>query len=347
MLHAVPLLLLGLTWPGSEAPAATASCLAAPSWVDSWLARHQNEDGSWDADGFQRHSREDDPPATPGQADADLRVTSLVVLQLLQNSDLTSGPNRRALKRSLDWFLSLREDALDLGSQGPRSIRDHALATLALTEMLSLSENEELRSVAGEWVMALEFARHGNGGWGAGPDLPADSLTTGWALIALRKAQLTQLPVSHRAMRDGWSFQRSCFDLESGLVAAAPEASPGRLAATGLTLAAANLREGDAPLDPWLRRAQAALHARGLEGVTVDGATDWESVFSVGLAAYITGGRWWKAWMDETKAMFHDLLEAQGQAPVSEHEPGGSLGSRAWSAMGVMLYYRYGRLIFR
>lgn len=318
--------------------------------TEPWLVRQQQADGRWDADGSVRRAAPGDPAATPGRAPHDVRVTALALLSLLDaGNDLTSGPYRLPIRRGFEWLRGQRTGAFGLaGEAHDEQVRDHALATLALLELLSRSHDPEVQAVARGWVNALEFARVPGGGWPAAPGGAADALTTGWALLVLRSAERAGLAVSHRALRDGAAFQRSCFDVETGRVAARPGAAPERLAPTALALLAA-FHGGRQPDDePWLARARAALSAAGPEGAWSGEELDAESSYLGTLAMYLCGGREWEAWSASLKPLVLERFRsADAVLPTSAHEGGGTLGAHGWFVLQVSVYFRYSRLLVR
>jgi len=318
--------------------------------TEPWLVGLQEADGRWDADGFVRRAAAGDPPATPGLASCDVRVTALALLSLLDaGNDLTSGPYRRPIRRGFEWLRGQRAGTFDLaGESHDEEVRDHAIATLALVELLVLSQDRQVRATARGWVNALEFARAPGGGWPTARGGEADALTTGWALLALRNAERAGLAVSYRALRDGAVFQRSCFDVRTGQVAARPGAAPERLAPTALALLAAFLAGKQPEDEPWLARARAALNAAGPEAAWSGEELDAESSYLGTLAMYLCGGREWKAWSTALKPQVLERFRSRDNGlPTSSHEGGGTLGAHGWLVLQMSVYFRYSRVLVR
>lgn len=312
-------------------------CLAAPCLpVDSpWLLRHQEDDGRFEAQDSTR----------------DLRVTALSLLLLLQDgNDRTSGPHHREVRRASDWLLDQREGPLALaGEPEPGQVRDHALATLALVELLALDGDPELRARIPGWVTALELAIHPDGGWSADPGEAPDSLTTGWALVALRDARREGVAVSQRALSAGDRFLRACFDAERGLVALEPGREADRLAPTALAFLSRSLSGRRLPGEPWLQRARAGLRAAGPGACESGEGIDWESLYAASVAVYLLGGRDWSEWSDGLKPLVtRELLPRERyHAARSPHEPGGALGAHAWGGLVLAHHFRYTRILLR
>lgn len=311
----------------------TLMCLA-PAWQDAqaktagedrpgehWLVTQQRDDGSW------------------GGAEAgDVRLTALVTLRLIDdNSDLTSGTHQARLRSAADWLMAQQgEDLLQL-SGTPHALRvvDHAMGTIALLELLACSEDRALRHAATRWVTALEFARSPSGGWPAGPELQPDAQTTGWALLALRLAEHTGITVSRRALREGFEFERRCFDEPRGLLALSPGTQATGIQSTALLLLSSSLGEG-LEGHAWLARARAALVDAGPAACSRSGEQlDRESLYLGTLACYSLGGPEWTRWSKGLKPL------VQATRPPDQPE------ANCWWGLTASTYYRFTHVIVR
>lgn len=172
--------------PSPEEPAARQSAVGSGLL---WLARNQNEDGSWG-----------DLPATlGGRTIGKAGVTSLALLSLLgagysqlskdeYDGDRTMGT---VVKKALQWLMrDLREDGRF------RSVYDEgfdqALATHALCEAYGMTASQPLQEPAERAVLRLLWMQGADGSWGG-----AES--TAWAVQALTSARLSELTSSAAA----------------------------------------------------------------------------------------------------------------------------------------------------
>jgi hypothetical protein len=153
-----------------------------------WLARNQNEDGSWG-----------DGPATVGpHAIGRTGITALALLSLLgggysqlskdQYDDLDFGV---VFRRGVLWLLKdQKEDGtfrsvLDAGL-------DHAMATLAIHETYGTTASQPLKDPAQKALDALLLQQRPDGSWAAdGP--------TAWGLWAMLSAETNQQPIPPEA----------------------------------------------------------------------------------------------------------------------------------------------------
>lgn len=158
-----------------------------------WLARHQSDDGRWDADGFMDLDVEGDPCDGAGSPEYDVGVTSLCVLGFLADgSSMRGGPHAGVVARGVGWLREQQDPGTGrIGLPVVReSFYEHLIATLAVAEAYGMSREPELgRSVAAA-VRFLSRQRSRSGGWRydrAKGD--SDTSATAWATLALLAAR--------------------------------------------------------------------------------------------------------------------------------------------------------------
>ncbi|MBI2931821.1 MAG: terpene cyclase/mutase family protein [Planctomycetes bacterium] len=190
----------------SAPPAAVLSALR-------WLARHQDPDGPWRV---QAHVHRCRPAAgacpTPQTAheDFDTGVTGLALLAFLGagythlSRDVHDGLCfGDVVRRALQWLQSHQDP---VGCIGPRTAHkymyNHAIAALALVEAYGMTGSRLIEDSAQRSVDFLVAAQ--NPGWGWRYSLRCgdnDTSVTGWAVMALKSAELS-----------GLAFPRSAYD---------------------------------------------------------------------------------------------------------------------------------------
>jgi hypothetical protein len=168
-----------------------------------WLARHQDEGGSW------RGAPAGKECAGAGDPRLEVHVTALAALAYLglgytpfsretYVDDHLSPPAERsfgaAVKKALDFLL--KQQGAD-GRIGPDdkdlATLDHAAATLALAEVFGVTEGAKWKAPAESALTWLVRTQNKDGGFPAGPGGKSDVEATGWSVMALKSAQIAQL----------------------------------------------------------------------------------------------------------------------------------------------------------
>jgi len=181
-----------------------------------WLARHQDADGRWDADGFMKHDPERERCDGAGSDVHDAGVTSLALLAFLGAGNTPhSGEHASVVSAAAGWLVQQMDPrtgqimapriTVDEETGKRRLVfpslwaYDHALATLALAEAAAVSPDPALLETVRRAVEVIHAMRNPSGAWRY--DLPptgeSDTSVTCWmvrALIAAREAGVTVDP---------------------------------------------------------------------------------------------------------------------------------------------------------
>jgi len=172
-----------------------------------WLARHQNPDGSWSAEGFDARCA-DAKCVGRGEKDNDVGVTGLSVLAFLGAgySQLSkdeypdsANPGRmlrfgEVVKKGLQWLLAHQDPEGCVGERSMKYLYSHAIATLALSEAFGMTASQPLKEPAQKAVDFLVAAQNPGKGWRySAKSGDTDTSVTGWAVLALKSAELAEL----------------------------------------------------------------------------------------------------------------------------------------------------------
>jgi hypothetical protein len=182
----------------AESERAVAAALA-------WLARHQNQDGSWSID---YHARCRGPGCTgPGSCDAPGAATAFGLLPFLAAGQTheTRGPYQNNIRNGFYWLVGHQKPTGDLSVTGGQTqMYSHGLATITLCEAYGMTHDRHLEAPA---KAALHFIEVGQdqqtGGWWYTHRQPGgDTSVFGWQFMALKSGMMARLAPSH-----------ACFDL--------------------------------------------------------------------------------------------------------------------------------------
>jgi len=187
-----------------------------------WLARHQNADGSWSAQGFAKNCTSG-TCSGGGESDYDAGVTGLSLLAFLGAGYTSMSrddehmidpafPERQlhfgeAVKKGLQWLILQQDPEGAVGGRGMKHLYNHAIAALALSEGYGMTGLEVLRGPAQKSIDFLVAAQNPGKGWRYSARCgDNDTSITGWAVMALKSAELSNLafPSSAFAGALGW-----------------------------------------------------------------------------------------------------------------------------------------------
>jgi hypothetical protein len=182
-----------------------------------WLARHQGPDGGWGAESFHRQCV---GGACGGVGDSsfDTGVTSLAVLAFLGAgyTPITKkefpdpmDPQRtlhfgEVVKKGLQWLLAHQDPEGCVGERGTKYMYNHAIAALTLSEAYGMTANQLLHEPAQKAIDFLVASQNPGKGWRYSMKCgDSDSSVTGWAVMALKSAELSELTFPKKPCFDG------------------------------------------------------------------------------------------------------------------------------------------------
>jgi hypothetical protein len=182
-------------------------CESAVMAALRWLARHQNSDGSWSASGFSRQCVNAKCSGS-GESDYDAGVTSLSLLAFLGagysqlSKDVVVDPAvpgrelrfGEVVKRALQWLVAHQDPEGCVGERGTKYLYNHTIAALALSEAYGMTSAPVLLEPAQKAISFVIASQNPGKGWrysARGGD--NDTSVTGWAVMALKSAELSGL----------------------------------------------------------------------------------------------------------------------------------------------------------
>ena len=172
-----------------------------------WLAHHQGADGSWGAESFQSQCVGGRCGGI-GEKDYDTGITSLSILAFLGAgfSQLSKDefadpidPSRRlrfgeVVKKGLQWLLSHQDPEGCVGERGMKYMYNHTVAALCLSEAYGMTASQPLKEPAQRAIDFIVAAQNPGKAWRyAAKCGDNDTSVTGWAIMALKSAELSEL----------------------------------------------------------------------------------------------------------------------------------------------------------
>jgi len=198
--------------PTGKAPRTSDRAVAAGL---HWLAQHQNRDGSWSLKGYTRQCN--DPTCTgAGEMSADAAATALGMLPLLAagQTHYSKGIYAHNVNRALYWMLQQQQPDGNFAAtvKGNAAMYSHALATIAMCELAAMEPRDgQVRTSAQKAVNYLLAAQNpGTGGWRYTPGEDGDTSVVGWAVMALKSAEMAKLSVRPAGFDGAQKWLDSC-----------------------------------------------------------------------------------------------------------------------------------------
>ena len=326
----------------------------AVDFAIEWLQRHQGPDGGWHArtytDCCMAESKCTD--AKDVLTDVDSGLTALAVLTFLgRNYTDQTGPYKTAVEGGLRYILKLQTGSGSFGTgTGSHEVYNHALCTLAVCEAYGMTHNARYRLAADRAIKFILKIQASDGGWGyvregvAG--FRSDMSVTGWQVMALKSAELSDIkvpPPAWKAIIGFTNFASNGQGLSGYLM-------PNQYLTEGnpSTIAVGLVCRQFAPIeaDPKLLESISDSLAKKLPDPNTDGFFYYSYYGSLGLFQY--GGPKWRTWNDHVRKLLADSQKKQG-CEAGSWDPGsrrwaswvGRLYSTTMAALTLEVYYRY------
>ncbi len=177
-----------------------------------WLARHQDKDGSWSIDHFQRV--DNCHCGGQGTLRSDITGTSLAMLPYLGAGQThLTGMYKDVVAAGLRWLVQHQEKDGDLrGSKAQYpGMYTQGQAAIVLCEAFLMTGDETLRRPAQKAIDFIVQAQYPDGGWryypkSHGGRLRGDTSVFGWQLMALQSALAANLMVPDETLENADHF---------------------------------------------------------------------------------------------------------------------------------------------
>jgi hypothetical protein len=156
----------------------------------AWIARQQQQDGSWSLKG----------PYADGASSENLSAATAMALLAFQGNNNThlTGEYKSHVSKGIKFLIKHQDEDGNFFTAGGR--RDQWLytqgqCTIAICELYAMSRDEALREPAERAVQFCLKAQHSLGGWRYAPGSDSDTSVTGWMMMALQSARMGGIEV--------------------------------------------------------------------------------------------------------------------------------------------------------
>jgi len=348
-----------------------------------WLAKHQDEDGKWDGDGFMRH----DPPSDVCTGAAkmtwvDPGLTGLATLAFLGAGHTHRyGMFRETVKKAVQYLMKIQAANGLIGGQRGHYMYNHSICALALAEAYGMTKSPLVKGAAQKSIEYLISARNPGLAWRYGErDGENDLSVTGWCVMALKSAKAAEIDASglDEAFKQSAAWMESITDEEygvSGYKARPPRGWQGptssrfdnpELGVNTATTHGANHTPTAIATMCRVFFGYARTDARLNNGATIvsqmppvwdtGGAgklskVDYYYWYYATLAMFQVGGEHWKQWNKCMKAAIVTHQHTKAGSSRGSWDPidawgfgGGRVYATAINVLSLEIYYRYAKV---
>jgi hypothetical protein len=175
-----------------------------------WLARHQHPMGYWSANDFNELC-EGEPCSGEAMNGYEPGHTGLALLSFLGAGHThRKGIYMGTVKGAIDWALSMQSASGRFGNPSRCYMYNHAICLLAVAEAYGMTKDSRLREPVQRGIGFLVTTQQKGGGWDyiANATGRNDVSVTGWAVMALKSAATSGIPVSGTCWRRAKEFIR-------------------------------------------------------------------------------------------------------------------------------------------
>lgn len=186
-----------------------------------WLKFHQNPDGSWSANGWNKNcGRGKGLPQCSGEGHEngdghyDAGLTALALLAFLGNGHSHRfGTYKRTVAKGLTWLKRQQkaDGSVAFDASHGESIYNHSISTMALCEAYAVSRDFTLKRYAEKAIEWCRASQNPGLGWKYGVRSGRnDTSSTGWFVLAMKAGKTAGLKVEDSAFKgaQNW-FQRA------------------------------------------------------------------------------------------------------------------------------------------
>ena len=175
-----------------------------------WLARHQNGNGSWSFN----HTRNDNCSGfpNPGTTTSKMGATGIALSAFLGagHTHKKKSEFQKTVRAGLGYLVSNMDSSGRLfEKRGPSGTHMycHAMAACALAEAYGMTQDKKLKKPA---EMAVRYLTRDQdtvgGGWDDVPGAAGNASVSGWAVMALKSAELAKLRIGKRTYSNAMKF---------------------------------------------------------------------------------------------------------------------------------------------
>jgi hypothetical protein len=278
-----------------------------------YLARTQNEDGSW-----------------PGEYGNVSGIVGVAMMTFLAHGDLPDqGKYGKVIRKAVDYIITHQDSNGMLGAGG-QSMYSHGFATMALAEVYGVIDDPRVGPALKKAVGLIVSSQNALGGWrysvGA---TDADTTVSGAQMMALRAAANAGIEVPVDTIKRGVAYYKNCFCPGGGFGYTGRDGPNRPRAGIGLLILSLsgeyNSPEAKATAD-WLLSAN-----QGDDGYF------FYMCYYCSQAMFQAGGKYWREWNESMTPALIASQAADGSWP--RRDSSGPVGGTAFALLSIEINY--------
>ena len=166
-----------------------------------WLAKNQQKNGSWSLRG---------PFRSPRGEENSIAATGLALLAFLGHGEThLEGKYKNVVKRGIDSLIKNQSgngQFSERGASESHGLYSHAICSIAICELLAMTQDESLIGPARDAIAFAEKAQGAQGGWKYAPGGGSDLSVTGWYVVLFQSAKYAGIKYDEQVLNRANGF---------------------------------------------------------------------------------------------------------------------------------------------
>ncbi|MBI4613949.1 MAG: protein kinase [Planctomycetes bacterium] len=332
-----------------------------------WLAAHQDKSrGMWDSDDFQAQCKKNTCSGR-GTEWCDPGQTGLALLAFLGAGHThQQGKYQETVKLALQYLKDIQDQEGCFGPRNNNYMYNHAIACLAVAEAYGMTKSPLLKESAQRGIDFIVSAQNPGFGWRY-KTKPGDNDTsvTGWVVMALKSAKVSELSVPSDTFYGAQNWLDSVTDdqyYRTGYIQRGDKGARYRYlnekfmrteSCTAISIISRVFMSSERS-EP--RSEQGDLLSQSLPTWDTNGGPggtskiDFDYWYWGTLAMFQLGGDYWKTWNESMKTAIvsHQRKDGDERGSWDPIDAWGSEGGRVYATsvnvLSLEIYYRYARV---
>ncbi|REK24012.1 MAG: hypothetical protein DWQ42_13730 [Planctomycetota bacterium] len=319
----------------------------------TWLANHQNSNGSWSFNHTPGDKCSGFP--NPGNKTSKMGATGLALLAFLGagHTHQATGKFKGVVTKGVAYLMKNMDPRsgrlYEANGENHTHMYCHGIAACAMAEAYGMTRDKKLRAPAQLALNYIVNAQAADGGWRYAPKDPGDTSAVGWQIMAFKSGKMSYLTVPEHVYPNAMQFLDSVQHADGAQYRYMPKGGHESEATTAIGLLCRNYMGWEKD-HPGLKGGVSFLGGRG-----PDSDNMYYNYYATMVMFQNDGprGAAWKGWND---VMREQLIRTQerkggihrvgswffsGDNGHGEGEAGGRLYHTALATMTLQVYYRY------